>query len=343
MGREADALAFFAKLAEEPFRADFYHTLRRVECLHPDQPRLGRARRPADEAIRLGQDPDLAFAPTPVAALETGGGRAPRLLVRLFGLLGPNGPLPIHLTEYARERLRHAGDSTLCRFLDVFNHRFLAFLYQAWAQAQPHVNHDRPDTDRFVVYVGALIGVAPQTQRRRDALPDSAKLFHAWALVRQVRNEAGLVAILRQYFRVPARLEQFVGHWMHLGPGERTYLGRDGATLGQGAVLGGRVWDRQHKVRVRLGPLTLGQYEGFLPGGETLRELVHWLRFYCSLELEWDLQLELDRRDVPALTLGSGRRLGWTTWLGHRRSQRHADDLRLNAEAFYQDLGVAVS
>ena len=187
------------------------------------------------------------------------------------------------------------------------------------------------------------MGIAPQTQRRRDALPDAGKLFHAWALVRQVRNQEGLVAILGQYFRVPARVEQFVGNWMDLGPRERTYLGRDGATLGQGAVLGSRVWDRQHKVRVRLGPLTFAQYEEFLPGRDALRELVHWMRFYCALELEWDLQLELDRREVPALTLGAGGRLGWTTWLGHRRSQRHADDLRLNAEALCQDLGVAVT
>jgi len=27
MGREADAVAFFARLAEAPHRADFYHTL----------------------------------------------------------------------------------------------------------------------------------------------------------------------------------------------------------------------------------------------------------------------------------------------------------------------------
>ena len=72
--------------------------------------------------------------------------------MRLFGLFGPNGPLPIHLTEYARERLQHGGDATLCRFLDVFHHRFLALFYKAWAQAQPHVNRDRPAQDRFVVY-----------------------------------------------------------------------------------------------------------------------------------------------------------------------------------------------
>ena len=146
MGRETDALAFFAALAAAPYRYDFYQTLRRLECLLRRQAALGRALRPVDEPVRLGQDPDLSFAPAPLASFETGrrdGRRGCRC--RLFGLLGPNGPLPIHLTEYARERLRHAGDPTLSRFLDLFHHRFLALFYRAWAQAQPHVNRDRPE------------------------------------------------------------------------------------------------------------------------------------------------------------------------------------------------------
>ena len=45
----------------------------------------------------------------------------------IFGLLGPNGPLPLHLTEYVRERLRHHADPTFARFLDLFHHRFALF------------------------------------------------------------------------------------------------------------------------------------------------------------------------------------------------------------------------
>ena len=45
VGREADALAFFTALAEAPYRYDFYQTLRRLECLHDQQPRWGRALR----------------------------------------------------------------------------------------------------------------------------------------------------------------------------------------------------------------------------------------------------------------------------------------------------------
>ena len=67
------------------------------------------------------------------------------------------------------------------------------------------------------------MGIAPQSLRQRDAVPDLAKLFHAGTLVRQVRNADGLASIIRQFFRVPAAIEEFVGHWLKLAPSERTY------------------------------------------------------------------------------------------------------------------------
>jgi type VI secretion system protein ImpH len=127
---------------------------------------------------------------------------------------------------------------------------------------------------------------------------------------------------------------------MALKAPERTALGRDGAGLGAGAVLGSRVWDRQHKFRVRLGPLTLDQYESFLPGRTSLRKLVDWVRLYLSFELDWDVRLVLERPEVPTLALGAGQRLGWTTWLGERRAATPADDLCLNAEALVDGAGV---
>ena len=340
MGRETDALAFFAALAEAPYRHDFYQTLRRLECLHDGKPRWGEALRPVDEPVRLGQDPDLSFAPAPLASFEANGRRPPRLQVRLFGLFGPNGPLPFHVTEYARERLRIAGDPTLSRFCDIFHHRFLALFYRAWAQAQPHVNRDRPNADRFTVYVGAFIGMASKVSRGRDALPDLAKFFHVGALIRQVRNTEGLTHILQHFFRVPVQIEEFVGGWLSLSAGERTSLPSEAAALGSGAVLGSRVWDRQHKFRIHLGPLTLDQYESFLPGGAPLKKLVHWVRMYLCFELDWDVRLRLQAREVPTLALGAGQRLGWTTWLGRRPTTTSADDLCLDAEAFVDREGV---
>jgi len=339
VGREADRVAFLDGLAAAPYRFDFYQTLRVLECLYDGQPRWGTAQRPADEPLRLGQAPDLSFAPAAIASLDDEAGRKPRLHVHVAGLLGANGPLPLHITEYTRERLRLAGDATLSRFLDIFHHRFLALLYRAWAQAQPHVNRDRPGADRFVSFVGAFLGMAPGALRDRDTLPDTAKLFHVGGLARQVRNRDGLAAILRQFFGVAVAIEEFVGHWLCLEERDRTSAGRFGAALGLQTVLGARVWDRQHKFRIRLGPLSREQYESFLPGHAPLRRLVDWVRLYLCLELDWDLRLVLDRRGVPPLVLGTGARLGWTSWLGRRAPLADADDLCLNADALC-DLGT---
>lgn len=352
LGNETDPLIFLSAVSQEPYKYDFYQTLRRIECLYRDRPRWGTGRRPADDPVRLGQSPELTFAPAPLHSLDLGSGGTPaRLNVRLFGLSGPNGPLPIHLTEYARERLR-LGDATLSRFLDLFNHRFLALFYRAWAQAQPHVNRDRPQADRFSVYIGGFIGMAQPAMRGRDRVPDLAKFFHVGTLARHVRGADGLRAILASYFRVPVRIEEFVGHWMYLADAERTRLRRDGASLGGGAVLGGRVWDRQYKFRVRLGPLTLAQYESFLPAwrqhgqregpqGRLLPQLVDWIRFYQCFELEWDVRLCLAAEQVPRLRLGQSGLLGWTTWLGRRTSSSDADDLCLDAETFVKRDRVA--
>jgi len=338
LGREADAVAFLSALSRAPYRYDFYQTLRRLECLYADQPRWGRGLRPLDEPIRLAQDPDLSFAPAPLASFDTRGS-IPTLRVRLFGLFGPNGPLPIHLTEYARERQR-AGDHTFSRFVDIFHHRFLALFYRAWAQTQPHVNRDRPGDDRFAGYVASFIGMATPSMRARDSVPDLARYFHVRSLIRHVRNTEGLRHILEHFFRIPVRIEEFVGHWMALSPRERTFVGVRNAALGAGAVAGSRVWDRQHKFRISLGPLTFRQYESFLPGGQPLRQLVDWVRTYLCYELEWDVRLLLKRNEVPALMLGRGPRLGWTTWVGRRRSSEDAGDLCLNAEGLADTDGV---
>lgn len=336
MRRPADPLAYYETVREKPWEHDFFHALRRIECLHPHFPPIGKAVRPAQEAIRLGQEPTLDFAAAVLSALQPAAGeRPPRIEVRFLGLLGPNGPMPLHITDYARERMLHGGDATLARFLDVFNHRFLSLFYRAWAQAQPTVTLDRPQDDRFAVYVGALLGLGTPRMRKRDAVQDSAKLFHVGPLARHVRNRDGLESLLKHYFKVPIRIEEFTARWLELPERDRTCLGArtSQAALGGGAVLGKRVWDRQHSIRVRIGPLDLARYESFLPGGNAIERLVAWLRTYLSFEQAWDARLVLKADQVPKARLGNYGRLGWTTWLGRYARPRPADDLCLDAEA----------
>jgi type VI secretion system protein ImpH len=333
MREPADPVNFLRALADEPWRFDFFHALRRTECLFPQLPRFGQALRPRDEALRLGQDPALNFAPAPLSSLQTPPrATVPLLQVRFFGLLGPNGPLPLHLSEFVRARALQDGDPTLLRFLDLFNHRFLVLFYRAWAQARPTVSLDRPRDDAFALYPGALCGMGEPALLGRSTVPEAARLFFCGLLARQVRNRDGLAALLSGYFRLPIGIEEFVGHWLTLPVPDRSRAGAANAALGRGALLGARIWDCQSKFRIRCGPLDLEQYQSFLPGGQALPQMADWVRQYLGFELDWDLQLVLAAQHVPHMRLGRYRRLGWTTWLGAWRGPVAAADLTLDAE-----------
>ena len=136
---------FWHKLKRRPYDFDLFFVLRMLQARHPELPRLGKASRPQLEPIRLGQDPSLAFAPTTIAeVLPEKEGQPERLTVWSFGLYGPNGPMPTHLTEYVRERLRQFDDPTLARFSDIFHHRLLLLFFRAWSDVQPTTSLDIP-------------------------------------------------------------------------------------------------------------------------------------------------------------------------------------------------------
>ncbi|MCE9660231.1 MAG: type VI secretion system baseplate subunit TssG [Burkholderiales bacterium] len=340
---EAEVEALFARLAKDSSSFDLFQAMRRIECAFPDKPRLGDAMRPVEEPFRFAQEASLIFAPAPVAGFERPEeGAKPRLVQRVFGFLGPNGAMPIHFTEYARERLLYNSDRTFGRFLDMLLHRFGLFFYRAWARAQPVVALDRPDDAPIVRHVGSLFGLIEPATRGRDALGDFPKLFFAGRLARSVRDADGLEAWLALQFGGPVRVDQFQGHWMPLGREERTRLQRDGQpALGRGAVLGKTVWDVQHKFRIVIGALAWERFATLLPDGTALEKLRALVRQYVGFEFAWDLRLILKRDDVPAWTLAGSRdrrvgRLGRTAWLsGSRNFRRTADaaDLIMNVES----------
>ena len=333
--RDAALRALFEDVEATPWAHDFFALLRRIEGLTPDVPRLGRGLRPSQEAIRLGQEPELDFAPAALQSLTRGQGPAPRLGVRFFGLLGPQGPMPLHRTEYTRERLHQRGDPTLSRFLDVFHHRLLLHFYRAWAQSQPAVQHDRPATDRYAAWLGAATGL-DGAQRPGDSLPQTARLFQAGLHGGRAQHPEGLAKILSSHFKVPVRIEQHVPHWLPVEDGERTRLGfarqrperigRELPRLGRNTSAGNKAWDRQYRFRVVLGPLTLRQYEGFLPDGDAWRPLNDWIRQYVGHNLQWELQPVLRRDEVPAAALSGSARLGFTSWTGRSGGRPHRHD-----------------
>jgi type VI secretion system protein ImpH len=338
--------ARIAQCAEAPWDYDYFALLRRLEALAGEAtPRWGRALRPTAEPLRIGQEPTLSFAPAAFSRFDLGA-QPPRLRQQFFSYLGPNGPLPIHLSDFIRERALNRGDPTWLAFLDTFLHRFALHLYRAWAQARPAVSLDRPAADRFRAQIGALAGIGGPARQQRDTVHDDARLHFTGHLARRVHNAESVEAVLGAYFAVPVRLEPWVGHWMRLPAAELTHLRHGVAAvdrstsrrLGRGALLGTRVWDRQHRVRLHIGPLPLARYLDFLPSGRARAPLRDWMRQLTGEELAWDAQLVLRKEEVPPTRLGARQgnapRLGWVSWLGTRPRTRDAADVRIDEQAF---------
>lgn len=313
---ERDPLSqLLERLGAAPFDYDFHQAVRLIQATARSRPRIGASISVRDDPVRFGQEPSLSFAPASISKLDRGD--RPRLSVRFTGLLGPNGPLPIHLTQYVRDRVIHHHDRTMSRFLDIFHHRVLSMFFRAWALNQPTVSRDRPEDDAFGKYLSSLIGLAGDPFSERDALSDDAKRHYAGWLSSQTRCAEGLASLLGDYFKVPVRIEEFFGHWIELPNNARLRLGETRATgmLGRTSIVGSRLWDVQQRFRVVLGPMGLADFERLLPTGQSFARMVSWVRNYAGFEFAWDAQLVLRAAEVPQTTLGGGSRLGWTTWM----------------------------
>lgn len=334
---ETTAVSFLTQVSEKPYQYGFYQTVRRINCFYKDKPITGHSYRPADDPVRFSQEPYTSFAPSTFSALKIDTpGQVPRLSQRFIGLFGPNGPLPLHLTEYARDRERHHRDASLSRFADMFHHRVVSLFYGAWAQSQPTVQFDRPESDRFSDYLGSLIGLGFPSLRDVDSMHYLSKLSFAGHLGSLPRHVNGLVSLVQGYFGVEAKVVEYIAHWMRIPKQDYLLLG-DGSlngSLGQDSVIGERVWQRQDKFRLSLGPLSLDQYEAFLPTGKSFDALVAAIRNYVGMEYLWEINLILRKEEKPVTCLGKTGKLGWTSWLKTGQQLDHVDDLRLQVENY---------
>lgn len=328
-----DFVALEKEIEARPYDFNFFQVLRRLESRFRSMPRIGHAARPMDEPVRLGQEPHMQFAASPVAGYVPGtDARRASLRVFFFGVFGPNGPLPLHLTEYARQRAYNYADRTLSRFVDIFHHRLLALLYRAWADVEPAVSHDRPETDQVATWVAALSGRADVSMRNRDAMPDLAKLFFTGHLAASSRHPEGLVAMIETILGVPAKIEELVPKWVQLPEDARFRLtsGAEARGLGLDTVLGTQALQLQQRFRIVVGPVTPEQFESLLPGRSGMRTMHAIVRNYVGRELEWELVLM--PKSLEPMKLGSTARLGWTSRLSGAAATAEVPRITLEPE-----------
>jgi type VI secretion system protein ImpH len=298
----------------EPWRFDFFALMRRLERMHPDLPRIGDSSTRREEYVALGQDPYLEFPASNVSRIEGADSGPARVLVKFLGLLGPQGALPLVTTEETLGWLLMRDDA-FPRFLDLFNHRFLQLFFRAWADSRPVAQHDRPEADRFIAYIGSMIGIGSPLYRNLDSLPDAAKLAFAGLVAPQAKCASRLRGFIAGLFGVKVEIDEFVGSWLAIEPRDRTALGCAHSRLGIDALVGASVFSVQDKIRIRIYVESMAQYVRFLPTGALCEPLADAVFFYNGDQLAWEVELAIPAGAVEPVRLGKFGQLGWTSWM----------------------------
>jgi len=272
---------------------------------------------PASEIEAVTPEDDDRFAITP----------------SFMGLLGAQGALPAHVTERIAAWQGERHDAAPRAFLDLLSNRMLALFYRAWhASRAEHLAAGRDGgADRFRPLLLALAGWPAQAEADPDAPLASLSAHFAGMLQQRPCSGVVIERMLSAFFGVAVRLEEAVGYWDVLRPGEQSSLGVN-AELGENILLGERSWRPDLRARLRIGPLDTATFARFLPSGEASAALRAILARYAEPTVGFEVQLVLRAEDVRPLRLahpahGSGR-LGRDSFLVDRQAPADRADMR---------------
>jgi type VI secretion system protein ImpH len=338
--KRRDSTGLIDQLLADPHRFEFFQAVRLVERWLAAEPATSAELLP--RRLRFRNSIAMSF-PASEGAAE---GEPQRIEITpaFMSLLGASGVLPSVYTEQIAQRELYSKDFAARRFLDIFGNRAIAMFYAAWKKSRLHLQYEADRKNRFAPMVLALAGVGQtalndRLQAEAGGVNDESLAFFAGALQQRTLSAQQLQQLLSRYLRVPVRIEQFCGRWYTLPPGARTALGLgSNGVLGRNALSGERVWQRDLRVRVVLGPLTHALFQRFLPGAPGATALRELLTLLSGVSLEYEINLRLRADAVESSSLASNRspfagRLGWDTYVQTRAQDTDRCDVRYDVHA----------
>lgn len=330
---------------QAPERYEFFQLVRLYEIVFKkDAKAFGDDA--VSERIRFRNSLRLGFAPSQVDGmvaqyrhdddgLVTGELEQVEITPSFMGMLGINGTLPIHYTEQVIHHERFKRDASGRAFLDMFTNRAVGHFYRAWKKYKLAIQYETERRNRFLPIILALAGLGFEDLRERmsqapGAIDDESIAFFAGLLRQRPVSAESLERALGGYFREKVVIEQFVGRWYVVPTEQRSTLGGRNAALGSNLLLGERIWQRNLRIRIHIGPLSYERYMAFLPKGEIAAALEKILTLATGGQFEYEIRPILRAADVRPLTLGQGQggRLGYDSFVLTRRETRDRSDTR---------------
>lgn len=349
--------AVIERLFAQPYRFEYFQAVRMLELW------LKRHGTPGEGAVanflRFQNSTSLNFPASQLESLQPEPRTVPidarslgealksaqlkyiRITPAFMGFLGGSGTLPAHYTERISAHELYEKDSGPRAFLDTFSNRALALFYEAWRKYRLELKYQIDGKDGFLPLLLSLAGLGNESLRRRladngDGVLDESIGYFASSMRQRPMSAVQIARVLSEYFNQRIKAEQFIGCWYDVPVEQQTMLGFSNAVLGAGAMAGSRVWQRDLRLRLVVGPLDLDGYESFLPGGKAAKALKNMLTMFTGVSLEYEVQLVLRAADVRGARLEENRvggRLGWDSFVVDGVQTQDRADVRYEIHA----------
>lgn len=241
--------------------------------------------------------------------------------------------MPLRYTEIVAEHESPWYDHAVYALFDIFSNRVTALFCLAWREYRLPFRYEVDSTRYYLPPLLSLAEAADKTLRRDFStapgfILDEALTGYVAAVQHRPVSTAYPQRMLSDYLQAPTRVEQLVGGWHCVPALQYTRLGNTNNALGTTALADERVWQRDLRARLQVGPLEHAQYRNFLSGASSASALRRVLTILYDTMPESEIKLVLHQQDVIGSTLDNNNdgRLGWGTFLCSRPTQQDRSD-----------------
>lgn len=233
---------------------------------------------------------------------------------------GFDGVLPRHISDDIQKQLQEDGRSSIAEFLDVYYHRLVSIAYRSFSHSHLGLEAEQMSlmgqhfTKPTIASVIQLIAHRPQGASYQEVTGCFAFLLN--------KGRTSLHDLERMLTTIVGKkitIKPFHGRWFPLAPDSKSRFGKNPPVLGQGAVLGSRLYSVQNTLKATIEDLKTSDIEEFFGGTiiATLRKLIGEL---TGIPYKVDFDLNLHFTDHQATKLGANDGHGVDSGFGSAQS-----------------------
>lgn len=236
--------------------------------------------------------------------------------LNIFSLYGRNGVLPPYLTEMLLQA-EQEEQSQARQLLDLVNHRIYELVLES-QQRSVLITGQQVLTDHPLLQRLKALSGLDMAENHWQTSDHAQPLRYFKLLASPYRSARGLETLISDAMgHIPVMVNECINRQVRLPKKVQLALGQKKTGIGQGALLGHQLSDKEGLFQLHIGPIPYSRFDQLLQSQEKWQRLRQLIRLYLRQPLRCELIFLLDCTDISSSQTGFNNwgQLGRNAWL----------------------------